>query len=274
MNDPFKQPLSLQKHIARGASAELFDLGKGQVIKLFRESVSDEMIAREADASIQASAMGVPTAAAIARRTWNGRRGIVYPRLEGGTLIDWIRRNPTRAKWVLGEMGAIHSAMHRAGGESLRSLKQVLATDIAYGPAPTALQRTVIDYLNVLSEGDKLTHGDFHLGNVMMTPKGMMVIDWSKAAAGHPAADVVRSEMLMRFGIGPSDWITNLWRDWAAGRLRKSYMASSEVTERDLDQWRPVVALAWLRARDAGRTPAFMRYLDRALQRAGLPTLR
>ena len=274
MTDPFKQLLSLQTHIARGSSAELFDLGEGQVIKLFRESVSDEMIAREAHASIQAAARGVPTAAALARRTWDGRRGIVYPMLKGGTLMDWIRRNPMSAGRVLGRMGAMHGAMHRVRGESLRSLKQVLATDIAYGPTPIGLQRTVIAYLDTLPERDALTHGDFHLGNVMMTPQGMMVIDWSKAAAGHPAADAVRSEMLMRFGIGPSDWVTNLWRDWAAGRLRESYMASSEVTERDLDQWRPVVALAWLRAREAGRTPAFMRYLDRALQRTGLPTLR
>ncbi|WP_234893062.1 phosphotransferase [Sphingobium yanoikuyae] len=150
-----------------------------------------------------------------------------------------------------------------------------MATDIAYGPARLALQAAAIAYLDRLPDGNILTHGDFHLGNVMMTPQGMMVIDWSKAAAGHPAADAVRSEMLMRFGIGPADWVTNLWRDWAAVRLRKSYLAASPgVTTRSIDQWRPVVALAWLRARDAGRTPAFLRYLDKALTRAGLPTLR
>ncbi|WP_294137499.1 phosphotransferase [Sphingobium sp.] len=274
MTDPIKEPLLPQDFIASGASAELFDLGGGQVIKLFRDSVSEEMIAREAEASAHAAASGVLTAAAIGRRTWDGRRGIVYPRLEGRTLMDWIRRNPMRAGWVLGQMGAIHGAMHQAGGGNLRSLKQVLTTDIAYGPAPIMVQRAVIAYLDTLPEGDMLTHGDFHLGNVMLTPQGMMVIDWSKAAAGHPAADAVRSEMLMRFGIGPTDWMTNLWRDWAAGRLRRSYTVSSTVTARDLDQWRPVVALAWLRARDAGRTPAFMHYLDRALQRVGLPTLR
>lgn len=188
--------------------------------------------------------------------------------------MDWIRRNPMRAGWALNHMGEIHAAMHRAGGGTLRPLKEVLATDIAYGPAPDTLQRAAIAYLETLPVGEALTHGDFHLGNVMMTPQGMMVIDWSKAAAGHPAADAVRSEMLMRFGIGPTDWVTNLWRDWAAGRLRKSYLRSKDVTARDMEQWRPVVALAWLRARDAGRTPAFMRYLDRALERAKLPTLR
>lgn len=260
--------------IARGASAELFDLGRDQVLKLFRDSVSDEMIAREADASVHAATSGVPTAAAIAQRTWGGRRGIVYPKLEGGTVMDWIRRNPMRAGWALDRMGEIHGAMHQAEGGALRSLKQVLATDISYGPAPITLQRAAIAYLDTLADGDALTHGDFHLGNVMMTPQGMMVIDWSKAAAGNPAADAVRSEMLMRFGIGPSDWVTNLWRDWAARRLRKSYLASGAVTARDMDLWRPVVALAWLRARDAGRTPTFMRYLNKALGGAGLPTLR
>ncbi|WP_420146223.1 aminoglycoside phosphotransferase family protein [Sphingobium sp.] len=261
--------------IARGASAELFDMGGGQVLKLFRDSVSDEMVAREANASVHAAACGVPTAAAVGRQGRDGRRGIIYPRLEGGTLMDWIRRNPMRAGWALNQMGKIHAAMHRSDGGNLRSLKQVLATDIAYGPAPESLQRAAIAYLEALPDSDALTHGDFHLGNVMMTPQGMMVIDWSKAAAGHPAADAVRSEMLMRFGIGPADWVTNLWRDWAARRLRRSHAAASAVSVRDIDAWRPVVALAWLRARDApGRTPAFMRYLDGALKQARLPVTR
>jgi aminoglycoside phosphotransferase (APT) family kinase protein len=170
--------------IARGASAELFDIGEGRALKLFRDSVSDEMIAREAEVSIHAGACGVPTAAAIGRQTWEGRRGIIYPRLEGSTLMDWIGRNPMRAGWTLDRMGEIQAAMHgagegRAGGGTLRSLKQVLTTDIANGPAPDALQQVAITYLETLPDGDALTHGDFHLGNVMMTPLGMTVIDWS-----------------------------------------------------------------------------------------------
>ncbi|KEZ19260.1 putative aminoglycoside phosphotransferase (Protein kinase related), diverged [Sphingobium yanoikuyae] len=265
---------SMLSYIAKGASAELFDLGDNRVLKLFRDSVSEDMIEREVTASIHAGICDVPTAAAMARQDLNGRRGIVYPKLEGVTVMDWIRQNPMRAGWVLDQMGAIHGAMHRANGGALRSLKQVLETDIAYGPAPIELQRAAIAYLDTLPDDEMLTHGDFHLGNVMMTSQGMMVIDWSKAAMGHPAADVVRSEMLMRFGIGPADWVTNLWRDWAARRLRTAYIASSPgMTVRDIDHWRPVVALAWLRARDAGRSRAFARYLATALARAGLPAV-
>jgi hypothetical protein len=259
--------------IAAGASSELFDLGDGHVVKLFRDSVSDEMIAREAAASAYAAASGVPAAAALTQGTWEGRRGIVYPLLQGATAMAWIRRHPMRAGWALDQMGGLLGGIHRVAGGSLRPLKQVLATDIAYGPAPLPLQRAAIAYLETLPDADMLTHGDFHLGNVMVTPQGMMVIDWSKAASGHPAADTVRSEMLMRFGIGPTDPITNLWRDWAARRLRRACMAFSGVSVGAMDQWRPVVALAWLRARDAGRTPAFRRYLDRALRSSGIGVL-
>lgn len=260
------------RFIAKGASADIFDMGKGTILKLFRDSVSDEMIQREADASIHAAACGVPTAAAMARQQWDGRRGIVYPWLQGQTVMDWIRQNPMRAGWALDRMGAVHAAVHQAEGAGLRSVKQVLATDIAYGPAPITLQREAIAYLDTLPDGQALLHGDFHMGNVMLTPQGMMLIDWSKAASGHPAADVVRSEMLMRFGIGSTGWVTDLWRDWAAGRLCRASLAASAVTTGDMDRWRPVVALAWLRARDAGRTPAFHRYMRKALDQVGLLT--
>lgn len=140
--------------IAKGASAELFDIGGGQVLKLFHDSASNEMIAREADASVRAKMCEVPTVAAIGRQNWNGRRGIIYPRLEGAMVMDWVRRNPMRAGWAIDQMGAIHGAMHRARGEALRPLKQVLAADIAYGPAPTALQRAAIAYLAGREDAD------------------------------------------------------------------------------------------------------------------------
>lgn len=272
--DAANSSLSLpSRPMARGASAELYDLGDGRVLKLFRDTVSDDMIAREIAASVHAGSCGLLTAAALGRDDWEGRRGVLYPRLEGGTLMDWIRRNPMKAGQALDGMAAIQIAMHAKEGGALRALKDVLATDIAYGPAPVAVQQAAIAFLQALPDGAALTHGDFHLGNVMMTPQGMAVIDWSKAAVGHPAADAVRSEMLMRFGVGPTDWVTNLWRDWAAARLRKAYLASSPVTSRELGQWRPMVALAWLRARDAGRSAAFLRYLNSALKQAKLPPL-
>ncbi|MFZ2995324.1 phosphotransferase family protein [Sphingobium sp.] len=261
------------RFVAQGVSAELFALDDSRVAKLFRPAVSDEMIARESAMSIFADGAGLPVAPAQWQGIIGGRRAIVYPYVNGDVFIDRVRRRPMEAGKLIDVMASLHAAVHAVSAPHARPVKQVLETDILYGPASPEAQRKMVDYLSGLPDGDALLHGDFHLGNIMMAPQGPVVIDWSKAAAGHRAADVVRSEMLLRFGIGPSDWITNLFRDWAAARLRRAYLATSHVTAADLDEWRPVVGMAWLRARSAGRTPAFRRYLDRAMQRVGLPPL-
>lgn len=259
--------------IASGVSADLHDLGGGRVVKLFRPAVSDEMIAREAEMSALAEESGVPAAPALAQGVADGVRGIVYPRVEGVTMMRWIRQHPWRAGEAIDRIAMAQAAMHGARGGSGRRLKDVIATDIAYGPAPVALQEAAIARLATLPDGEALLHGDYHLGNIMAGPDGLTIIDWSKAAIGHPAADLVRTEMLMRFGIGPDDWITNLWRDWAAKRLRRSYLRTATIDPADIDRYRPFVALAWLRARSARRNRAFRAYLNAALKSTDLPTL-
>lgn len=259
--------------MASGVSADLHDLGDGRVVKLFRPAVSDEMIAREAEMSALAQDSGVSAAPALARGDVEGLRGIVYPQVEGTTMMRWIRQHPLRAGDAIDRIAKAQVAMHQVRGGNGRRLKEVIATDIAYGPAPAALQQAAIARLAALPDGEALLHGDYHLGNIMTGPDGLTIIDWSKAAIGHPAADLVRTEMLMRFGIGPDDWITNLWRDWAATRLRRSYLVASKVDPTDIDRYRPIVALAWLRARSAGRNKAFQAYLNAALSSADLPTL-
>tara|TARA_R110000787_G_scaffold118825_1_gene229725 strand:+ start:41149 stop:41982 length:834 start_codon:yes stop_codon:yes gene_type:complete len=258
------------RFIAQGASAMLYDRGDGHVLKIFRNSVSDEMIAREVAVSVHANTVGLPTAPALGRHDGEEGRAIVYPYLEGPTLMAWLRRHPVRAGWALEQMADLHRRISEAPAGQLRSLKQVLETDISYGPAPMAIKQSAIAYLRTLPDAPILTHGDFHLGNIMMTDAGLKVIDWSKAAAGHPAADAVRSEMLMRFGEGPDDAITNLWRDWAARHLARCYLTSSTFSASDMSMWRPVVALAWLRARQAGRAKSFHRYLNKAMAQVNI----
>lgn len=261
------------RFVAQGVSAELFALDDGRIAKLFRPAVSDDMIAREAAMSVFAGDAALPVAPALWQGVIDGRRAILYPYVTGDVLINRVRRKPVQAGTLLDSMGKLQASIHDVRAADARPLKQVLETDILYGPAPLAAQRVMVDYLHRLPDGDALLHGDFHLGNIMTTAQGLVVIDWSKATSGHRAADVVRSEMLLRFGIGPADWITNLFRDWAASRLRRAYLAASDITAADLDAWRPVVAMAWLRARSAGRTPAFRRYLDRSMRQVGLAPL-
>lgn len=266
---------NITKHrrlIASGASSRIFDLGDRRVLKLFHNSVSDEMIEREVKVATFADARGLPVAQPLDRCLVDGQRGVIYPLLQGKTLLSGLRTHWSKGRGLLQEMAALHRTIHeQAAPADIRSVRQVLRTDIQCGPASDEVQEAVVAHLDTLPDGERLLHGDYHIGNIMLTAGGMRVIDWAKGARGVPAADVVRTEMLMRFGLGPSDFLTNLWRDWAARVYVGHYLSVAGWSEADLKVWRPVVATAWLRARLPVRDQAFRRYLNDSLLACRLP---
>lgn len=257
--------------LGRGKSSQVFRIAPGRVIKIFHAAVSEDMIQREMTAARIASLHHVPTAAPTERVKVGGLSALIYPEVAGPSLAALLRRQPGRAGALLARMADLQGTVHGHTAGDLRGVISVLATDIAYGPAPDHLKQAATDHLRHLPDGDRLLHGDFHLDNILVSEGQLVVLDWAKAAAGDPAADVVRSEMLMRFGEGPADPITALWRDWAARRLRTVYQRQAAMNDEWLALWRPVVALAWLRARPPVRNRAFLRYLNQALRRVGLP---
>ena len=54
------------------------------------------------------------------------------------------------------------------------------------------------DLLDRLPTATALCHGDMHPANILMSSRGMVVVDWFDAAIGHPTADYARSSLLMR----------------------------------------------------------------------------
>jgi len=53
--------------------------------------------------------------------------------------------------------------------------------------------------LDGLPTGDRLCHGDFHPGNVLVAADRVGVIDWANAARGVPDADHARTLLLLRW---------------------------------------------------------------------------
>ncbi|WP_028055693.1 phosphotransferase family protein [Sphingobium bisphenolivorans] len=257
--------------LASGASSRVCRLPGERVVKIFHAAVSDEMIAREFTAATLAAEGGVPTARPLREDMIEGARAILYPEVQGPTLMRQMRARPLQSDALLRDMALLHRQIHGCAAPSLRSLKQVLATDISYGPAEPVVQDAALALLQELPEGESLLHGDFHISNILLSAEGPIAIDWSKAAHGAATADVLRSEMLLRFGEGPQDWLTNHARDWAARRYMTHYRRCAGEPLSLEPQWRAVVALAWLRARGPVRQRAFTAYLHRALAAVGLP---
>jgi len=105
----------------------------------------------------------------------------------------------------------------------------------------------------------------------------------SRAARGMAATDVVRTEMVMRFGPGGDvggeggaavlGWAAAKMRDAASAYYVRRHRALTGLDPEALAAWRALVALAWMRQRAPSREAAFEAYLVEALEVAGLPPL-
>ena len=98
-------------------------------------------------------------------------------------------------------------------------------------------------------------------------------VEGSAAPADAVAADVARSELVMRFGrYGP--WLRR-WpalrvaRDAAAAWYLFCYRALTGMDRAAVDAWRLPVAVAWLREGSAAHQPALAAWIERRLARRG-----
>ena len=73
----------------------------------------------------------------------------------------------------------------------LRSPWRLLANEHLLAELHAALHRfTAPDGVRVVGPGDTLVHLDLHPANVILSPRGPVVIDWANATSGHWADDV------------------------------------------------------------------------------------
>lgn len=124
---------------------------------------------------------------------------MVMARLHGVDLLTDLARRPWRARSHARTLARMHDRLHEL-------------------PAPDWLGRP-------LGAGSQVMHLDLHLGNVVLTSTGPVVIDWSNGAAGPPGADVAMAALIMR--ISEIDDLPSAIR-LIAGRVRRSVVRQFE----------------------------------------------
>lgn len=110
------------------------------------------------------------------------------------------------------------------------------------------LREKVLAHLVSLSDGELVCHGDFHPGNVLLTDKGAVIIDWMTASAGNPWADVARTSMLLSIGAKSAGkqvrplirFFIHLYHQ----TYLKRYTGLIPDTNNELAKWMPVIAAA------------------------------
>lgn len=237
----------LAKPIARGRTAEIFAWDDRHVLKLFlagwpaRHAAYEAMVARAVEVS------GFPMPAARAVFEHDGRYGIIYERVEGASLLRMITSEPWRLLHAARLLARLHVAVHDCQASGLPSQLERMRSRIAANSLlPEALRERLLARLETMPSGDRLCHGDFHPDNVLMTPRGPVIIDWNDATCGVPAADFARSALLMRDSILPKDIplrrSLSLFRGLFYGLYRRQYRRLRPQVVEEAAGWVPFIA--------------------------------
>lgn len=153
--------------IASGRDADIYACGAGRVLRRTRDGRS---LAQEAQLMEHLRLVGYPIPRVF--DVSDDGRDLVMERVEGPNMLDAAARRPWRLRRYARDLGALHQRLHEiAAPPDLR-------------PSP-------------MGGGPTVVHLDLHPLNVLVTPSGPMVIDWSNAAAGHADDDVAAAWLLL-----------------------------------------------------------------------------
>jgi len=243
--------------IAVGRTAEIFAWEDGHVLKLYRDWCPSNWVEHEAKIGKIVCAAGLPTPAIGDIVEVNQRRGILYERLDGTSMLVSFKAKLWTLPICARMLAELHAAMHACAVPSdLPSQREGFAKSIRHAPnLPTHLRDTVLRKLDQLPTGDRLCHGDFHPDNVMITARGPIIIDWMTATRGNPLADVARTLLLLTISK-PQTIIEQLIirfarRIFVSGYLKR-YCELRPYDDDQLAAWQPIIAAARINENIAG----------------------
>jgi tRNA A-37 threonylcarbamoyl transferase component Bud32 len=144
----------------------VFAAGPGRVLRRYREGERGNPTV-EAAVMEYARHRGFPVPAV---HDASGR-DMILERLDGPTMLADLARRP----WLVRHHGQTLADLHRR----LHGI-----------PAPQGLRAP-------FGRGEQLAHFDLHPDNVILTPRGPVVIDWSNAARGEAADDVALTWVIL-----------------------------------------------------------------------------
>jgi aminoglycoside phosphotransferase (APT) family kinase protein len=198
--------------LASGRDSDIFEYGPGLVLRRSREGRSMKQEARIMD-YVRAQGFPVP---AVDEMSPDGL-DMVIERIEGPDMVAMMEKRP----WTIRQLGRTLAGLHRR-------LHDMTAPDWL-PDAP-------------VGHGVSLLHLDLHPLNVMIGPRGPVVIDWARACRGDAAVDEALAWVLMAAGDVPAGRFMAMVVSRARSVLVKSFLASVEI-----DAIKPVLrdVIAW-----------------------------
>jgi aminoglycoside phosphotransferase (APT) family kinase protein len=119
-------------------------------------------------------------------------------------MLSILEHRPWQMLDLARSLAEAHALIHGIEAPpDLPELKKLLVARIEAGVEDQSLRDFALRVLEPLPEGNRLCHGDFHPGNVLISELRVSVIDWGNATRGAPEADYARTALLIGHGDPP-----------------------------------------------------------------------
>jgi uncharacterized protein (TIGR02172 family) len=252
--------------IGVGRTAEVYAWGDHQILKLYRASMPREWVYHEARIGHIVAEAGVHAPAIGDTVEVDGRLGIIYERITGPAMLDALAHQPWRLPGRARQFAQVHATMHSCARPELSSQHQSLSRAIEYAPGLDDVTRQrILAALERMPGGESVCHGDYHLGNIILSPRGPIVIDWMMACHGNAIADVARTVLLFRIGVLPEETplvqrlVTPLIRRAFLSAYLRAYRTLRPLSQDEIEAWLPILAAARLNEGIAAEKPQLHR---------------
>jgi Ser/Thr protein kinase RdoA (MazF antagonist) len=258
---------TLEQPIAYGRTAEIFPWEDGQVLKLFHDWVPRSWAEQEAAVTRAVYAAGLPAPWCGDVVEIDGRYGVVFEKILGATQLQMFNQEPRKLFSLISVLAQIHTQLHATRNLDLPSQYDSIKKSIWDAPSITDGQRKVLlAELDQMPQDDRVCHNDFHPDNLMMTPRGPIIIDWMTAKRGNPMADVARTVLIIDNGA-PVDDIPRrrmlvLARRIAGWWYQKQYARYGDFDANQFKRWLPIMAAARLNEKIPGELEWLLKLIE------------
>ena len=258
--------------LGHGRTAEVYAWKENSVLKLFVPGFPSTLADQEVEGTRAANAAGIPSPQLRDVITVDGRRGLVLERLTGHSMLSLLAHEPMRVTHYAGIFAELQARIHDCHVPGLTSRREDLARRIARAGVVAHIKGDALATLEQLPGGDGLCHCDFHPGNVLMTPQGPIVIDWSFASRGTPASDAARTALLLRIADAPRGsfriaWVERETRNRFYGAWLKRYRELQPGAADAMWGWLLPVAVARLADDIPDERPRLMTLIEELQQK-------
>ena len=233
------------KIIGSGRTSDVIEYN-GFVLKLYKEFNNNEYIDKEYYFSKFAFDHNIKTPEPKQIIYENNRKGIVFEKINGKPLLKIILSNSLKLKQMIKIFVELQTSIHKIilNNSKYTFISYLNESIVENNLINDDTKAFLFNYIKTLPEGNNLCHGDFHPENILVDNNNFYIIDWMTGMQGNIAADVARTEMIIKNAEVPGNIsfvmksIVRIFQNKLSTMYIKEYCKINKLTKQEIDIWK------------------------------------